>query len=136
MRRSRDIISVILVGILLLGGLPLYQMEDLSRDTRIDLKDVLLSVKNITNTAQENRAIQSELSDIVTTISVVAGLRTVIQSSQTEQSKSFSVTVYAPFLINGACQILIDDSWTPIHVQFLSFDSFVSDISSPPPKAI
>ena len=136
MRRSRDTISIILIGILLLSGLPLFQMEDLSRDSRIDLRDVLLSVKNITTTAQENRTIKSELSDIVATISVVAGLRTVIQSSQNDRSKSFSVTVYAPFLINGACQILINDTWTPIDVQFVSFDSFISDISSPPPEAL
>jgi hypothetical protein len=46
MKTTRHIIIFLMITALLVSGLPYFAAEDMDRDSRIDLKDAILSVRD------------------------------------------------------------------------------------------
>ncbi len=80
MKIIRHILIFMLLITLLASGLQRFVPEDSDRNGRIDLSDVVLSVKSFAKTSQN---FKQNFGKMVSAMYVAAGLKTVIQSNDT-----------------------------------------------------
>ena len=82
--RWKNICTFIFMGIFLHALIPLHLPEDINRDRQINIQDAVIMAQNL-NSA-DDRGSESKLSDFISTVQVVAGLKTVIQSQDSDNS--------------------------------------------------
>lgn len=75
-----SITVLFLTAMLLVSVFPAFPPEDRDRDSRIDLKDAVLSVKDFVRTAAEPGKLSEKAGNAFSALAISAGLKTVIQS--------------------------------------------------------
>lgn len=88
MKTLKLILSVILIFTLMSAGAPVFNPEDANRNDRVDLADAVLWVKNFAQTAEDPSEFAESVKKVVSTMSVVAGLKTVIKDNTEISAKS------------------------------------------------
>ena len=130
MQATKQILSAVLVFTVLVSGLPLFSPEDANRDTRIDLKDAILRVKDFARSADHSASFPSKFENVLSALSTVAGLKAAIQPPKKTQSvKSF------PCLISANTYLLFSEMSAYISVHISTYESIVLPQPTPPPQA-
>jgi hypothetical protein len=82
MRDVRSFIHIILAIAILSTGLPLYHPADMNRDGEIGLTDAIVSVRQLSRVAKGEDAFRDGMENTLTSLSVVAGLKSVIRAGR------------------------------------------------------
>jgi hypothetical protein len=134
MHPLKNIVVFSLVFLMLCTGLPIFHSGDLSRDGRTDLQDVILSVKDLARTAEKPGALAEDLARVVTTLTAVAGLRSVIKPAQDSSSPNYAQILDTPCLTTSIAQMVSTDWWSRLNVLTDTFNSISSKPILPPPQ--
>jgi hypothetical protein len=134
MYSSKNIVVITLVFLMLGTGLPIFHSGDLSRDGRTDLQDVILSVKDLARTAEKPGALAEELARVVTTLTAVAGLRSVIKQESASSSSNSAQILDTPCLTTSIARMVSIDWWSRVNVLTDTFNSISSKPILPPPQ--
>lgn len=102
MRTAKNILCSVLVGALLCSGVPLFAPEDANRDNFTNLEDAILNVRDFTQTADSPAVFISKVKKVLSTLHVVAGLKTHIISAKDSKSTN---TLYGLDLSYLICPI-------------------------------
>jgi len=133
MQPSRNIVSLLLVFLMLGSGLPIFHPGDVTRDGRTDLQDAILSVKDLAQTADAPGALSGDLARVVTTLTAVAGLKTVIKQANELNSSNSVQALDAPYLKYTTEQIVLTQSWSGLDDQTTPIESCFYKPVLPPP---
>ncbi len=80
MKIFRHITVIFLTGALLVSAFPVLPPEDMDRDSRIGLKDAILSVAGFVRSSVEPGKLSEKAGNTFSTLEISAGLKTVIAS--------------------------------------------------------
>ena len=136
MRTAKSIIPFILIIAILSSGLPIFSPNDVNKDDKITLEDLIISVRDFSNTADRPASFTSNMKRVLSTLNVVVGLKTEIKTANDVQSmssvSSLNLTYLTPTkpILNQS-----DNHWKIIEKPFF-YKSFVSSPDTPPPKAL
>ena len=83
----KNICTFFLIAIFMHSLIPLHLPEDITRDHRVNLQDIIKMAQNL-NGADDQTA-EIEITDFISTAQVVAGLKTVINSYDTDTWAQF-----------------------------------------------
>ena len=134
MKAYKHILSFTLVTALLFSGLPLFQGEDASRDSSVDLKDVILLVKNFSGTAENPAGFQESLKNMVSALQVTAGMKTVIKNSdEANIGSSFAGLDFTFIKSVSVSATAVETAYYLTEIQ-ISYHSLTTPPASPPPK--
>ncbi len=75
MKKTRHILSIILVFTMLLSGLPTFIPEDVSRDRKVDLQDAVLWVMDFVSTAEKPVSFESKMEKVISTLHILVGMK-------------------------------------------------------------
>jgi len=134
MKYIRKIIAINLVGIMIFSCFPSLNMDDLSRDGIIDLHDVILVIKGVAKTVETSESIKKSVGQVVSVITVAAGLKTVIKSSK---DNGFSKTTYFYdylFLISSNTYTYFFNTHKRLDELTFNYKSIVFSPTPPPPR--
>jgi hypothetical protein len=126
--KARHILSMILIAAMLTAGTYIFLCpEDASRDSSIDLQDAILQVKKFVRTADEPATFTANVERVISTLNVVAGLKTVIR--QAEPANSFGKsTAYNDFYLTYLYEYpILPDHSSQICEQSFLYESMVVD---------
>jgi hypothetical protein len=98
MRLFRNIIHILLALAILSTGLPLYHPADMNRDGEVGLTDAIVSVRQLARAATGESAFRDGMENTLTSLSVVAGLKTAIRTARDPGSET-SVSALSVFMI-------------------------------------
>ena len=101
MRVFRNIIHIMLALAILSTGLPLYHPADMNRDGEIGLTDAIVSVRQLARAATGEGAFRNGMENTLNSLSVVAGLKSVIRTGRDPGSET-SVSAVPGFMITSA----------------------------------
>lgn len=134
MKICEKIISLALIAALLVPGLPLLPKEDVSRDSRVDLKDAILLVKDFSGKAEGPAGFRESYKNLISALRVTAGMKTVIKSSDETKAGNGAAGVDLTCLRHistlaewSECSFY----WNEIPS---NFQSIITTPSSPPPQ--
>ena len=136
MKAARNIISLFLVITMLSVALPLFSPQDVSRDARVDLEDAILNLKELVRSAEKSGSIAATMQKAVSTMYVLAGLKTVIKAERTAASAANSFGVDLPYLVSFYSFSLSLFPNLKVIENPLIFKSLVVTPHSPPPRTI
>jgi hypothetical protein len=100
MRLFRNIIHFLLALAILSTGLPLYHSADMNRDGEVGLTDAIVSVRQLARTATGEAAFRDGMENTLTSLSVAAGLKSVIRTARDPGSET-SVSALSVFVITS-----------------------------------
>jgi hypothetical protein len=135
MTAKKKITAITLIFALLVSGLPLWRSDDANRDGRTDLMDMILLVKDFAVSAQEPAGFVGHVEDLISAITVVAGLKTALRSprdSDFQQQLPFSGL---PFLIPSHGFFDKAPLWSHMTETDIAFTSITIPPALPPPMA-
>jgi len=101
MRTARHILSALLVLGLLSSGLHLTWPEDANHDSRVDLEDAILSVRELVQSAEEPLTFKFTTETAISVLRSVAGIKPSIRSPKDAQATPSSVSPYAQYLLSS-----------------------------------
>ena len=136
MRTAKHILSIFLVIAMLTAGLPYFDIEDASRNNRVDLEDVILLVREFARTAEEPAGFQSSVEKVFSVLHVAAGLKTVIKQAGNETSSTSSISLEIPYLISSNAPVTLSDMNSNMPAESMQFESIISGPSTPPPRHV
>ena len=99
MRIHKQILTSFLVLMILSSGLPVFSPEDANRDSRVNLKDAILNIRDFARTADDLEAFSSELGKAITTLKEVAGLKTSYKPAKDSNTSNTQTNLNTPYLI-------------------------------------
>jgi hypothetical protein len=135
MQAIKHILSVILVAAILMSGLPMFSPEDANRDSRVDLEDVILQVRELASTAEEPGSFTASMEKTISTLRLLAGFKTAIKADTTKSSvNSFNLNL--PYLISAYIPSNQSGNYHAIQEKLISYVSFIITPSSPPPQFV
>jgi hypothetical protein len=79
MKINRYILIIILIGAMVLPKLPFFNPNDATRDNRVDLQDAIVWIRDFARTVEDPSAFTTSVQKVLSTLNVVAGLKTVIK---------------------------------------------------------
>jgi hypothetical protein len=133
MKAIRNIISLFLVIAMLSTALPLFSPEDAGRDGRVDLEDAILHARGLARAAEEPGSFSASMQKAVSTLQLLAGLKTVIKQDNTSKSSANSFNLNLNYLISAYSLPLQSNNCDKILDQNVSYKDFIVTPSPPPP---
>lgn len=126
----RKYFCICIASALVLAAVPAYHPEDVSRDSRVDLADVLMQIQELSSgdPAPPDRA---SLRDLVSAIQVVAGMKTVIESTGDDGAAGSGLNLC--YLGASALMIDLPDLILPVEQRHRSRISHAAEPPGPPP---
>jgi len=125
-----------LISALLASGLPVLSPEDADRDQRIDLKDAILHLQQMTQPTENKGTFKSHLQNAFETFYVLAGLKTVIKEDNSAKSGTTLFVLDSPYLITSAQLFIPEDRGMAIFAHTFRYHSISIAPTSPPPKTV
>ena len=101
MKPSLRIVSLVLVVFLLSSGLPLFSPQDANRDCIIGLDDAISRIKDFARTADNSASFTTSVEKLLSTLHVIAGLKTVIKPAHDKKSANPAFSLDSPYLISA-----------------------------------
>ena len=129
-------IAVVLLPLLISSWLGIAVWKnDPSGDSRIDLEDAILLMKDFARTAQNPGTFRASIENLVSTLREVAGLKTAVKPPKDTHSGSTSSSLYLPYLASSYSLSTSSDIWSEVPEAVFYCESAESKPMSPPPKA-
>lgn len=132
---GRQILSILLVLTISAAGLPMFNINDLNRDTHMDLEDAILGIQQVVQVAENNTPLKNGMAQAIATMQIAAGMRTVISKSSDSHTG-----IKAP---GGSLQYLpvefsqipqFDSDGGAIFLSDIAIHSFSIKPNTPPPR--
>jgi hypothetical protein len=101
MRLFRNIIHIMLALAILSAGFPLYDRADMNRDGEVGLTDAIVSIRQLARAATGEGAFRDGMENTLNSLSVAAGLKSVIRAGRDPGSET-SVTALSAFMITSS----------------------------------
>lgn len=102
MKTLNHILSLILTATLLSTGIPVFSPEDASMNSRVGLEDAVLRVQDFARSADTPAAFSESVARALSTLNVVAGLKTVISENKGTWAKSVQTEFGLASLLNSS----------------------------------
>jgi hypothetical protein len=136
MRTAKIVLSTILVVALLSSGVPLFAPEDANRDSFTNLEDAILNVRDFTQTADSPAVFTSKVKKVLSTLHVVAGLKTNIVPAKDSKSTNTLYSLDLPYLICTLDFSIPAYNSLPVLEKPFIYSSVVVTPTPPPPRAV
>ena len=134
MKTFKNIFVSILILTMLSTGLPLFSTQDADRNSRLDLRDVILNIQELARTIDNPTTFTTNIKKAISTLNAAAGLQTVIKQQRQTASNNGQISLEAPALISS----FTDSAPMLDHIylteQKLSYISTLLSPDLPPPK--
>ena len=134
MQTVRHILSITLVFAILASGLPVFSPEDVNRDSTVDIRDAILSVKGFARTADSPAEFTANFENAVSALQALAGLKTIIKPADNAKSATAPFTLDLPYLISSIHFLLPANNSLQLFKITSFYESFISAPNSPPPQ--
>lgn len=85
-RYLRPIVIILLAAAILTPRMPFFVPEDANRDARVDLRDVVASMRSFASSADGEGDFSAGIGQIISVLRVTCGLKTVVNSDSTERT--------------------------------------------------
>ena len=128
----RHILSIALVVLILFAGVPQFCPEDADRNRRIDLKDAIQQVMDVAQSADDQENFTGTLGRAISTLNVLAGIKTVIKTDSQTQHSATGNFLNTPFLLSKIFKININTHFIKIVPVILSYHCIDLTVDSPP----
>jgi len=136
MQTTKYILSALLIATLLATGLPLFNRNNDSLPNSVLLEDAILSAQALARSAQNIGSSEAEIKKALSSLSVAAGLKTTIQTDNHDESVlAFSLSD-SPFLIASSCLPVSAPYNESIYNLNISYQSFLCNLTPPPPRTV
>ena len=138
MKLLRCIVSLVLILAVSSSGIPVNMTEDTSRNGVVGLEDAVLQVQDLTQSANNTAVFAFNFEKLLSTLSVVAGLKNLVNPNKESKSSKHQVQVtISPDKITNSFSIhlpplLSSSEEYPEHSAF--YASRTLDASTPPPR--
>lgn len=134
-RHLRPFLIIFLAAALLTPRTPFFAPEDVNRDARVDLRDAVLGVRVLNESAQEAESFKTSLSKTISALRVLSGFKNVIKSDENTMT-AVVLEHYGAYLTP-----FFDVSCFDSSILFSSFTneqyrSITKDVPTPPPKIL
>jgi len=136
MHTVRHILTISLVLAILTSGLPLFSPEDANRDSTVDIRDAILSVKNFARTADNPSAFMANFENAVSALQALAGLKTVIKRADKAKSMTTQFCLESPCLISLFNLSLPSHNSSKLLEKSISYQSISVSPNFPPPRFV
>lgn len=134
MDQFKHILSSLLVLLLLASGLPLFSPNDANRDSKVDLGDLILDAKDFEQTPEDLTTFQFTAGKLITTIQVVANLKSQIRTRKDPQSGNPSFSNNLNYLLLSSIIPNIDSHYSVSLEDDFKYKSIHLRPETPPPK--
>ncbi len=136
MQIAKHILSAILILAILSSGLPIFSPEDANRDTRVNLEDLILHVRDFARTAEKPATFTASVEKVLSTLYVVAGLKMVIKQADEVKSTNTLTCLDLSYLVFFTDFSILSINWSQITEKSFNYESIILMPSSPPPRAV
>jgi len=134
MQATKHIISALLIIMVFCSGLPLFDLEDTNRDTRVDLSDAVLDAMDLARTVDRPGAFASKIKRALSTLYMVAGLKTVIKQAGDKKPTATTPCLDLPYLISSTNFSLPSFNPSQLAEKTFLYESIMSTPILPPPQ--
>ncbi|MFH1965985.1 MAG: hypothetical protein ABIJ42_10660, partial [Acidobacteriota bacterium] len=113
-----------------------FSPEDANRDSRVDLEDAIRQVRDFARTAYEPEDFTSSVEKTVSTLRIVAGLKTNLKADNDSKSRPIQLSLdspYIPSLVNHSFQL---ETFSQIMERSFLYQSIVITPDTRPPKLV
>jgi hypothetical protein len=134
MKKASHIISIMLVLVMLSSGMPLFHKHDICRNFGINLKDVIIVVKDVAQLEDVTTSFAEKVGQVLSTLNVAAGLKTVIQPQK--HNATVSSFPFSDFLMDHQ-RVTCDGIFNQYEIVddvVLNYISIDPSPESPPPR--
>ena len=135
MRTARHILSALLVLGLLSSGLHLTGPEDANHDSRVDLEDAILSVRELVQSAEEPLTFKFTTETAISVLRSVAGIKPSIRSPKDAKATPSSVSPYGQYLLSSGNDAFHVDCSSLVYEHSIYYESHSVKPPTPPPEA-
>jgi len=123
-----------MIGALFMTFLPFGNMEDISRDGKVDLQDVILVVKGVARTVETNQSLRVRVGKALAVINVAAGLKKVFKKNNDIQN---ALSLYDNLFLLSTCSYgLPKGNPYSMMTNKMDYHSINSLPEIPPPKKV
>jgi hypothetical protein len=119
---------------LLSSGVPLFAPEDANRDSFTNLEDAILNIRDFAKTADKPAVFTSKVKKVLSTLHVVAGLKTNIIPAKDPKSTNSLLCLDLPYLVSWANISIPAYNSSQILERPFFYESVVITPISPPPR--
>jgi hypothetical protein len=134
MRRSKDIICLVLALTVILYGLPLFGNNGDRCGTTNGLEDAIRHVRDFAGSAEDISAFSSGMKKAMTALHLAAGLKTVLRSAKDSKSISNSVSPDTLYLVSTSERMIPLNNWEKVPGAFPATTSIKIPPDTPPPR--
>ena len=138
MKLLRCIVSLVLTLAISSSGIPVYMIEDVSRNGVVGLEDAIIQVQDLTQSSSSTGGFEFNFENLLNTLSAVAGLKSLVNPNKESKSSKHQVKVtISPDKITNSFSIhipplLSSSEEYPEHSAV--YESRPPDSSTPPPR--
>ena len=138
MKFLRCIVSLVLTLAISSSGIPVYMIEDVSRNGVVGLEDAIMQVQDLTQSTSSTAGFEFSFENLLNTLSAVAGLKNLVNPNKESKSSKHQVqvTISPDKIINSFSihlpPLLSSSEEYPEHSAF--YASRTLDASTPPPR--
>jgi len=133
--KTKHAISVMLIVGILTSGLPIFSAEDANRNTRVNLEDLILHVKEFAQSADNPESFAPNIKKIISALHVVAGLKTIIIPEPDARSLNTLPCLNLPYLLSSNIPLTPPHTYSQVIEKPISFQSILSSPDTPPPQS-
>jgi len=134
MRTAKQILTAIVALTLLSSGLPMFSPEDANRDKRVDLEDAILNLKDFAKTATSPDGFMLEAEKVISTLKVLAGVKSNIGPAEETKSKASSGSFALFYLPTTIDSEMHSDTCFVIKEPSFLYQSISAQPQTPPPE--
>ena len=132
MRRT---VHILLILLLVASGMPLFGPGDVNRDGAVGLEDAIMGVKELAVTADEQAScFRSGVEHALSSLTIVAGLRTMIKAGDDPAGSAGQLTFATPYLVAYTGISLPEGCSTQVPDLSFTYHSTALTPQSPPPR--
>ena len=121
---------------ILSSGMPVFNPEDANRDSRINLEDAILHVRDFARTADDPEAFTSGLGKAIATLKAVAGLKSYYKPANDSKSSNKLTNLNTIYLIPSINILIPSESYSPVSIVSSDYDSIPFLPETPPPQLV
>jgi len=134
MQILKKIISIQLIILIFCYCFPVYQSEDINKDSKVDLHDAIKVVKSVAEDAQHRSGnFRENIIRAVSTLTLAAGLKTVIKTNNSISNMGYSL-MDNPFFIDLNLAVVLNHTYWYIQAVDTLFKSHIISPGNRPPR--
>ena len=133
----KNILSLILIVTVIASGLPFYSLCDTTRDSTVNLEDLIVNVRNFADTVDNPALFTSKLKKAITSLNIVAGLETELSPHRETQKTTNTPLINPAYILSASAVIKASDYNTfQITEKAVIYKSLSILPDTPPPRSV